>query len=101
MPVPCAYDDLSSHVDALQESTRTTIHAIGQRLTVILAEAQFLRRDHNNTEEMREGLDQIINATYQIAEQVKTLHDTITAPISPCNQFTDTRAVSSRELQLH
>jgi hypothetical protein len=100
MPVPCAPDDLSSHVDALQESTRMTIHAIGQHLTVILAEAQFLRRDHNSTEEMREGLDQIINATYQIAEQAKTLHDTITAPISPCDEFTDSEAVSSRNLQL-
>jgi DNA-binding ferritin-like protein len=101
MPVPCAPDDLSSRVDALQDSTRMTVHAIGQHLTVILAEAQFLRRDHGNMEEMRDGLDQIINATYQIAEQVKTLHDTITAPIATCDQFTDTEAVSSPDLQLH
>ncbi len=78
-----------------------TIHTIGQHLTVILAEAQFLRRDHGNMEEMHEGLDQIINATYQIAEQVKTLHDTITAPITACDQFPDSEAGSSRNLQLH
>jgi len=101
MPVPCEPDDLSSYIDTLQESTRVTVHAIGQHLTVILAEAQFLHRDHNNTEEMREGLDQIINATYQIVEKVRTLHDTITAPIAACDQFPDSEAVSSRKLQLH
>ncbi|GEM_PF-3187856 len=101
MPVPCAPDDLSGHIDTLQESTRVTVHAIGQHLTIILAEAQFLRRDHSNTEEMHEGLDQIINATYQIVEKVRTLHDTITAPIPACDQLTDIDAGSSPELQSH
>lgn len=98
MTAPSNPGDMHAHVEAMQESTRVAVHAIGQHLTIILAEAQFLRKHHGNINELHAGLDQIVNATYEIVQKMKVLHDTVTHPLPMCEYVADPEPVVYRDL---
>lgn len=74
MPMSPEMDPMELPLKQMLAATRTTWHDIGQLLTVIMAEAQFLHRSHPDTPELQDGLEHIAKSAETIAQSLKSLY---------------------------
>ncbi len=86
MPASQDLDQLGLSLENMLSATRTSWHDIGQHLTVIMAEAQFLHRSYQNTPELQDGLERISQATESISQKLKMLYQ---AQVAISNQALD------------